>query len=172
MHPQAFDYVRRMRDALGLDKPLDIVEIGSRDVNGSVRPVFPHARSYVGVDLAAGPGVDWVGNFRDWGGGECGDGRVVDVVVCTEVLEHYPSWPLLVQHAWRVLRPGGHLILTAAAAPRLPHSAVDGGPLRTREFYGNVDVGALSSQLMWFDWWQIEYERAAGDVRAVARKGA
>jgi len=45
----------------------DVLEVGSYDVNGSVRPIFsdrerfPH---YTGVDMRAGPGVDRVAVAR------------------------------------------------------------------------------------------------------------
>lgn len=39
---------------------MTIVDIGSRDVNGSLRSVAPLNSTYVGVDFAAGKGVDVV----------------------------------------------------------------------------------------------------------------
>lgn len=82
------------------------LEVGSYDVNGSVRGLFPG--EYVGVDMRPGPGVDIVATadalpFPD---------ASFDVVVSTEMLEHDPSpWRSLAEMG-RVLRPGGHLLLT------------------------------------------------------------
>lgn len=167
MHPEAYAYVERTRNALGLTGPLEILEVGSRDVNGSVRPLFPSER-YVGVDLVAGPGVDWVGDFRDW----AQPGAELDLVVCTEVLEHSPHWRELLARAAQVLRPGGWLIVTAAADPRPPHSASDGGPLREGEPYGNLDPHALAIALgLRFRSWQIEYHGDRGDVYGLGAKG-
>jgi len=36
-----------------------------------------------------------------------------DTVLCTQVLEHVPEPMDVLREAWRVLRPGGHLVLTA-----------------------------------------------------------
>lgn len=48
----------------------------------------------------------------------------VDVVLCTETLEHVPDPPVLLAEAARCLRPGGRLILTVPFAARwhfIPH---------------------------------------------------
>lgn len=91
---------------------MDVLEAGSMDVNGSVRPILMAHRpkSYVGTDLRAGPGVDVV----------CPVGELVeffgrssfDVVVSTEMLEHVEDWRGAVSNMKRVLRPGGFLALT------------------------------------------------------------
>jgi SAM-dependent methyltransferase len=90
----------------------DVLETGSMDVNGSVRPILmAHGpRSYVGTDLLAGRGVDVV----------CPVGELVarfgcgsfDVVVSTEMLEHVEDWRAAVRNMKRVLRTGGFLALT------------------------------------------------------------
>jgi SAM-dependent methyltransferase len=82
------------------------LEVGSLDVNGSVRSLF--AGAYVGVDMREGPGVDAVATsdalpFDD---------AAFSVVVSTEMLEHDPSPWLSLAEMGRVLAPGGHLLLT------------------------------------------------------------
>lgn len=82
------------------------LEVGSLDVNGSARRFF--TGPYVGVDMREGPGVDVVASaaampFPD---------RSFDTIVCTEMLEHDPAWWWSLQEMARVLRRGGHLILT------------------------------------------------------------
>jgi hypothetical protein len=42
------------------DSPGAVLEIGSRNVNGSVRDLFTGATLYHGIDIAAGAGVDEV----------------------------------------------------------------------------------------------------------------
>lgn len=82
------------------------LEVGSLDVNGSVRAMF--AGEYTGIDMRPGPGVDVVGTadalpFDD---------ASFDVVVSTEMLEHDPTPWLSLAEMRRVLRPAGHLLLT------------------------------------------------------------
>lgn len=83
------------------------LEVGSYNVNGSVRPLF--TGEYVGVDMRPGPGVDMVAPAAHlpWHNDHFG------VVVCTEMLEHDPTFWLSVPEMARVLQPGGLLILTA-----------------------------------------------------------
>ncbi len=82
------------------------LEVGSYDVNGSVRPLFSGA--YVGVDHAEGPGVDKVADaehlpFAD---------KSFEVVVSTEAGEHILRPWLAVAEMARVCEPGGIVIFT------------------------------------------------------------
>jgi SAM-dependent methyltransferase len=82
------------------------LEVGSLDVNGSVRSLF--SGSYVGVDMRPGPGVDQVAFASELPFPAVS----FDVVVSTEMLEHDPSPWLSMAEMGRVLRSGGHLLLT------------------------------------------------------------
>lgn len=162
MHREAYEFVASCVARFGV--PERVVEIGSRDINGTVRPLFAGCRSYVGLDLVPGPGVDVVADARTWR-----PRRPVDCVVCCEVLEHTPHAREIVESAHAMLREGGLLILTAACEPRRPHSAVDGGPVRDGEYYRNVDPADLHDWLRAFSEHEIE-TTPWGDVRAWAVK--
>lgn len=132
MHAEAHDFVRRTLQTL---PPLySVVEFGGRNINGSVRPLFTNARTYVSIDKIPGPGVDIVGDALDYRPPE-----PVDCVVCCEVLEHAIRPHLLVAHAIDILRPGGVLIVTCATTGRAPHSTTTGGALLPNEYYRNID---------------------------------
>lgn len=113
-HPEQQRFVARAAALLPLDGPL--LEIGSLDVNGSVRRRFPRASPYVGIDLASGPGVDVVATGHDFGRDE-----TFVTVVTTECLEHDPGWRTTLANIVRVLRPGGALLLTCATTGRHEH---------------------------------------------------
>lgn len=94
----------------------DVLEVGSLDVNGSVRPMVAARRpaSYVGVDVAAGPGVDLVADVAElW---RHYDRDSFDVVVSTECLEHVEDWRRAIAAMVTVLRPGGVLVWTTRSA--------------------------------------------------------
>jgi hypothetical protein len=164
MHMQAFQAVAEF--LRGQSLPRNVVEIGSKNVNGSVRPLFPGA-SYVGVDVVEGPCVDVVA-----------DGAVFkpavppDCIVCCEVLEHAENAQEMVANAVDILQPGGQVIITCASDGRAPHSAVDGGPLRAGEFYRNVPPNLLQQwlELAGAKDIQIAYAADCGDVYAMGFK--
>ncbi len=97
-----------------------ILEVGSYDVNGSVRPLLlAHGPlSYLGVDAATGPGVDRVVAAEDLDATFGGD--AFDVVVSTEMLEHAANWQDCLWNMTAVLKPGGLLILTTRS-PGFPY---------------------------------------------------
>jgi hypothetical protein len=165
MHTEAFDFfVATFRR---LPRRQSVVEIGAKNINGTLRDVFTrYATRYVGVDVVPGPDVDVVcdgATFRP--------DEQPDTVVCAEVLEHADQAEAICRNAYRMLVPEGVFVLSAAADPRAPHSAVDGGPIRDGEFYRNVDPHQLSA--VWlkpFMRKEILVDSSHGDVYAVAWK--
>jgi len=159
------DAVRQWVSANMPASPGDVVDVGGRDINGSVKPLFDGADSYLSIDPVDGAGVDVVAPFETW------DGEA-DTVVCCEVAEHVEGWGEIVSHACEVLRPGGTFIFTAAGPGRAPHSAIDQEPMREWEWYENVDPARLEQELdaAGFELWVVDV--AGSDVRAVAWKGS
>ena len=165
MHAGAFNWVSECLAMLGDHSGWDVLEIGSLNVNGTVRGLLEGCRSYTGVDRLAGPGVDVVSDIRAFT-----TSRKFDLVLCCEVLEHDPQPREIVDAAGRWLKPGGFLILTAAGPNREPHS-VDGGRLRDGEHYGNIAPQALLRWLEdgWHEVW-LDYLDQIGDVYVKARR--
>ncbi len=89
-----------------------VLEVGSCDVNGSVRKLISSLEpaSYLGVDIAAGPGVDEICNVSSLVSrfGE----SAFDVIVSTEVIEHVLDWREAVRNMKLALRRGGIILVT------------------------------------------------------------
>jgi hypothetical protein len=95
-----------------LPKNARVLEIGSRNVNGSARQVLEsHVDSWLGIDMIDGPGVDKVAYAVDFLR-ENPDLRF-DVVICMEAFEHDPKWWETNTLALRTITKGGlHVVTT------------------------------------------------------------
>lgn len=90
-----------------------VLEIGSKYVNGSIRPFiekFSSPKEYVGVDIESGKFVDVIlpaekiaGHFGS---------ESFDVIVTTEMLEHVMDWRVVMDNMKTVLKRGGDMYLT------------------------------------------------------------
>lgn len=93
-------------------KGMSILEVGSRDVNGSVKPLFDEVPNleYLGVDLVPGDKVDQVVDVCKLD--TCFSPASFDAVLTTEMLEHCHDWKLGLIQMVNVLKPGGLLLIT------------------------------------------------------------
>jgi hypothetical protein len=164
MHPQAYNFIAAQ--AAGLGRARLVIELGSRDVNGSVRGLFD-AERYIGIDVRPGNGVDIVAD-----GATYTPPAPPDLVVTCEVLEHTPEAEAIIRQALTILPAGGRLLVTAAAPERAPHSAEDGGPLRAGEFYQGIAADDLKAWLAECASSGVVHDPACGDVYAWAVKAS
>ena len=89
-----------------------VLEVGSVDVNGNLRPIVEaHGpREYVGVDIEKGRGVDVVCRAEDIL--QTFGRESFDAVISTEMLEHIRDWRTVVSNIKNICRPGGVVLLT------------------------------------------------------------
>ncbi len=87
---------------------LKIVEIGSQDVNGSLREVAPPTCEYVGVDFVEGKGVDVV--LTDPYSLPL-ESESADIVLSSSCFEHSEMFWIVYLEILRVLKPRGLLYL-------------------------------------------------------------
>lgn len=81
-----------------------VLEVGSLNVNGSVRPYFKHC-SYLGIDRQEGKGVDRVCEV------DAIDERF-ECILCLEALEHDPYFWETLRKMRRLLRKDGVLAIS------------------------------------------------------------
>jgi SAM-dependent methyltransferase len=163
VHVQVYEWVSRHLPP----STRSVLEIGSLDVNGSLRELFPAPVTFHGIDLVAGPGVDEVADAAHWQ-----TSRRYDLVLSTEVLEHAPQWERVLENAWAAVEPGGRVLVTCATNPRAPHSAVDGLDVRAEEHYRNVPLDEV--EVVTRSWSPsrliVEAHRGRGDLYLLADK--
>lgn len=87
-----------------------IVELGSLDVNGALRTVAPQGASYVGLDMARGPGVDVVikPDMPLPLQTDC-----ADIVVSSSMFEHDDFFWNTFLEIVRIVRPGGAIYINS-----------------------------------------------------------
>lgn len=110
MTRQILQWCKVVRDNF-VKEPGRVLEVGSLNVNGTVRDVFqPMASEYIGIDMTEGKGVDIVMNAHDLldkFGPES-----FDIVICSETLEHDNKPWVTVPQLHALLKPAGILIVT------------------------------------------------------------
>jgi SAM-dependent methyltransferase len=103
-------------------RPVRIIEIGSQDVNGSLRSVLPANVEYIGVDFVPGKGVDVILKdpyclpFED---------ESADFLVSSSCFEHSEMFWLLFLEIMRVTRPDGLFYLNSPANGEFHRYPVD-----------------------------------------------
>ena len=110
MHDSAHKHGRLFFELYWQDTFASVVELGSYDVNGTLRSVCPPGARYIGIDLEPGPGVDVVVQA---GAPLPFANDSIDAVVSSSAFEHDVCfWETFLEQA-RVVRPGGLIYLNA-----------------------------------------------------------
>lgn len=92
------------------------LEVGSYDINGSVRFHFQNFSEYIGVDWRAGPSVDKVCFAH-----EMAFDHKFDVVISSSMLEHDRHWEKSIPKMVECVSDDGILLLSWGAALNRPH---------------------------------------------------
>lgn len=105
MHNTAMKYGKLFFNTYLKDaKNLKIVEIGSQNINGSLREGCPPGNEYVGLDFATGNGVDIV--LQDAYSFPI-ENESVDIVLSSSCFEHAEFFWLSFLEVQRILKPNG-----------------------------------------------------------------
>ena len=107
MHDTAFEIGRAFLSIYS-GPGMAILDVGSQDVNGSLRNCIPSGATYLGVDMAPGKGVDVT--LQDPHKFPFEDARF-DIIISTSCLEHDPMFWLTFLEMARVTKPGGYIYI-------------------------------------------------------------
>lgn len=112
MNPGALKFFQAHKDKI----KGQVLEVGSMNINGSIRSVIPVT---VGVDFRVGKDVDVVCDACDL------ENRFgpesFDAVVSCDALEHIQDWKAALENMWAVLKTDGWLVLTLASTNKGRH---------------------------------------------------
>lgn len=106
MHKSSMDLMRKSLGVVGI--PVNVLDVGSQDVNGTYRGLFGSGVKYVGMDMWAGRNVDLV--MDDPYVFPVGD-REFELVISGQAFEHIEFFWLTFLEMCRVC--SGHIIVIA-----------------------------------------------------------
>lgn len=163
MHPSALKNAKDFFDCYSASfkgKPVKVVEIGSQNVNGSIRDVCPAEYEYLGLDFEKAPGVDLV---LDDPYKLPLQSESIDIVVSSSCFEHSELFWLVYLEAIRILKSDGIFYLNVPSNGIFHRYPVDcwrfypdsGKALETwgrRNGYQNVLLESFTSEQMQMEW--------------------
>ena len=115
MHPSSYKNMEVFAEKYleGLrDRNLKIIDIGSRDVNGTYKPIFQNPNwTYTGADIVNGQNVDLVvkSMYNWWNIKSC----LYDVVISGQTFEHIEYFWFTIMEIARILKAGGLCCIVA-----------------------------------------------------------
>lgn len=112
MHGHIIEFVKQHRDKMAGR----VLEVGSYNVNGSVREVVDVT---VGIDIRRGPGVDLVCSASNID--KHFEAGHFDACISTDALEHVADWKAFVRQTWAAVKEGGWLLITMASIYKGKH---------------------------------------------------
>jgi len=157
-HAAQQSFFERLRDRFpDYFRDVRVLEIGSLDVNGTLRHLFGNPVWYTGLDLAEGPNVDVVAPAHLFE-----SGFQYDTVISAETLEHDLYYRRTLKNMMRLLRPGGLMGISCATTGREEHGTVRSQPEdapflpKMSEEWGNYYRNVTESDLR--EVWDLELE--------------
>jgi len=162
-HPAQVDFVSRLQQRFPpLFASKRILEVGSLNINGSIRQFFSDC-DYTGVDLGPGPCVDVVCAGEDLSYPDSS----FDVVASCECFEHNPNW---VQTFNNMARMSKELVFfSCATTGRAEHGTRRSNPQDAPfcgDYYANITEDDVRSKcdLSAFSQYQFEVNDQAHDL--------
>lgn len=115
----------------------DVIEIGSLNINGTLRDIFNRSHIYIGVDLQAGSGVDVISKGHE----VTFQNESFDVALSSECFEHDEDWVKTFKKMIDLTKSKGFIIFSCATTDRPEHGTrrtdVGSSPF-TLDYYKNL----------------------------------
>ena len=161
MHKECLEFMTKTVKTMDI-KDKTVLDVGGRNVNGSIKDLFAGCRSYEALDHVAGRGVDIVADLYVWE-----PGHPYDIVVSTEVLEHVRDARAAMHRMFAWVRNGGVLVMTCATEGRKPHTAT--GHTWT-PWLGEPYHNVMPSELQLYGDYDVVVDHRRHDLYVVWRK--
>ena len=161
-HIDQISFIKEFKDFYinnHFNKDIDILEIGSLDVNGNMRNLFDFCKSYTGIDLEEGPNVDLVLNGTDIHKLN----KKFDIIISCECFEHAKDWKIIFERMCQISKPNSFVVISVASTGRVEHGTERSGNwqspgnkddyylnLTKKDFINNFDLNILFSNYFFF----------------------
>lgn len=134
-HDQQRQFIQKTKDHFPeFFYDVSVVEIGSLNINGTVRDFFTKPYSYTGIDLIEGKDVDIIIPGKDY------EVYGIETVISTECFEHDKDWKETFANMIKMTRSGGLVLFTCASEGRHEHGTTRTSPAdspATTDYYEN-----------------------------------
>ena len=149
-HYQQIQFCKILKKNFYKDNKISILEIGSYNVNGSLRDIFNNINKYVGLDLIKGPGVDKVYDGKNMPINEC-----FDLCISCECFEHNPHYLNNFLKMIEFTENDGLVAFTCATIGRAEHGTADSdgevsnspGSMKKWNYYKNLTKKNFSNKI-------------------------
>lgn len=151
MHKSSYNHMKDLaRKYLEPGRSMQILDVGSLDVNGSYQPIFEEpVWQYRGLDLSPGPNVDIVLSTPYQFPVKSGS---VDLVISGQSFEHIEFFWLTWLEMVRVLKPDGMIFLIAPSSGKQHRYPVDCWRFFPDGFRALAKFGGMEALEVTTDW--------------------
>ncbi len=137
-HTEQRNFIQHVKDNFPKSfENVDVLEVGSLNINGTVRDFFMNPKSYIGLDLMEGKDVDVICPGNEYNGAD----NSFDTVISTECFEHDKNWVMTFLNMHRMVKVGGLVVFTCASTGRHEHGTIATTPQdspATTDYYKNL----------------------------------
>lgn len=147
-HYQQVEFCKLFKNEFFESKKISILELGSYDVNGSIRTIFDNTSEYVGLDLIKGPGVDIV-----YDGKNIPINQEFDLCISCECFEHNPNYFENFIKMIELAKQDGLVVFTCASIGRREHGTTDSnfrkspGSMKKWNYYKNLKKSHFTKRI-------------------------
>ncbi len=147
-HYQQVEFCKLFKNEFFESKKISILELGSYDVNGSIRTIFDNTSKYVGLDLIKGPGVDIV-----YDGKNIPINQEFDLCISCECFEHNPNYFENFIKMIELAKQDGLVVFTCASIGRREHGTTDSnfgkspGSMKKWNYYKNLKKSHFTKRI-------------------------
>ena len=161
-HIDQINFIKKFKEFYinkNFNKDISILEIGSLDVNGSIRNLFDFASEYIGIDLEKGPNVDLILNGTDIDKLN----KSFDIIISCECFEHAKDWKKIFNKMCQISKPNSFVVVSVASTGRVEHGTQRSGNwqspgnkddyylnLTKKHFTSNFDLAKIFSNFFFF----------------------